>query len=234
MFSSGNPETGSRPLSTFRQEDENPSFESLIVHSFPSLHFHWGARNPSPRKHTFNMVMVGSSDATYWHQSTEGKCRLGFAIGLMSSSLKGPRHILQRTPKYPREMVKSSFGGEVYAHSEMVGHTPLSKDRYGPFGGMNPGVGALEDCGGLDAHFRTKKMIAEKYLVRHFLSIQHVLGEGDLEGAYWLPGAENLAGGLTKVRSDMDPLLRLLESGAFCPGRLRPLKSVHGSVAWKG
>ena len=70
-------------------------------------------------------------------------------------------------------------------------------------------------------------MVAEKYLVRHFLSIQQALEEGELENAYWLPGTENPADGLTKVRSDM-VLLRLLESGGFRQGRLRPLKG----AAW--
>ena len=61
-------------------------------------------------------------------------------------------------------------------------------------------------------------MIGEKYLVRHFLSIHQALGAGEPEGAYWLPGTGNPAGGLTKVRSDVDPLPRLLEFGGFCLG----------------
>ena len=75
----------------------------------------------------------------------------------------------------------------------------------------------LEDCESLFTRIKTKKMIPEKYLERHFLSIQQALGAGDLENAYWLPGTENPADGLTKVRSDVVPLLRLLESGSFCP-----------------
>ena len=67
-------------------------------------------------------------------------------------------------------------------------------------------------------------MIAETYLVRHFLITQHTSEEGELENAYWLPGAENPADGLTRARSDMAPLLRLLESGCFNWGRSRPLK----------
>ena len=42
-----------------------------------------------------------------------------------------------------------------------------------------------------------------------------------LGNVYWLPGLENPAIGLTETRSDMDPLLRLLESGAYNPGALR-------------
>ena len=87
----------------------------------------------------------------------------------------------------------------------------------------------LEDCESLFTYLKTKKLTAEKYLVRRFLSIQQALGGGDLENAYWLPGAENPADGLTRVRSYMVPLLQLLESGALYPGHLRTLKG----VAWK-
>ena len=69
-------------------------------------------------------------------------------------------------------------------------------------------------------------MIADKYLVRHFSGIQKALEAGDLENVYWLPGTENPADSLTKVRSAMDPLLRLLELGAFSPRPLRRLKGV--------
>ena len=94
---------------------------------------------------------------------------------------------------------------------------------------MNPGVVASEYCERLFAHLKTQKMIAEKYLVRNFLIIQQALKEGDFENAFWLPGTENLSDSLAQARRDMVPLLRVLESGAFCPGRLRPLKG----VAWK-
>ena len=68
----------------------------------------------------------------------------------------------------------------------------------------------------------------EENLARHFLSIQQPIGEGGLDNAYWFLGAENPADGLTKVRSAMAPRLRLLESGRFNPGSLRPLQG----VAW--
>ena len=71
-------------------------------------------------------------------------------------------------------------------------------------------------------------MIAEKYLVRHFLSIHHAL-EGELDNVYWAPSTENPAGGLTKVRSDMALLLRLSELSHPNAGLLQPLKG----VAWK-
>ena len=72
-------------------------------------------------------------------------------------------------------------------------------------------------------------MIAEKYLARQFLITQKALEEGDRGNAYWLPGTENPADGRTKVRGEMVPLSRLLESGQFHPGQLRALRG----VAWK-
>ena len=64
-------------------------------------------------------------------------------------------------------------------------------------------------------HLRNRKMVAEKYLVRHILSIQQFIEEGDLDNVYWIPGTENPADGLTKIRSEMGPILALLETGRF-------------------
>ena len=52
----------------------------------------------------------------------------------------------------------------------------------------------------------------------HFLDIQQSLEEGELENVYWIPGTENPADGLTKLRSEMGPILALLETGRFQPG----------------
>ena len=94
---------------------------------------------------------------------------------------------------------------------------------------MNPGLAGLEDCESLFAHLETKKMITEKYPGRYFLITEQAAEEGDLDNAHWLPGSGNPADGSTKGRSDMAPFLRLLESGRFRPGSLRPLKG----VAWE-
>ena len=95
-------------------------------------------------------------------------------------------------------------------------------------------------------------MVAEKYLVRHLMSIQQALKEGELDDAAdgyrkcrWLPGTENAANGSgcpvplfrlgspieapRKVRIDLVPLSRLPKSGCFPPGSQRPLKR----VTWK-
>ena len=125
--------------------------------------------------------------------------------------------------------MKSSLGGEVYAVGEMVDHMTLLKDFRGPSEGVNPDLSGLEGCEGLCTNLKTKKMIAEKLLVRRSMSIQQALGEGELENAYWFPGAENPAGGIAKVRGDVVPLLRLLESGCLSLGNPRPLKG----AAWR-
>merc|ERR1712215_525615 len=43
------------------------------------------------------LSLVGWSDAAYGDLSQNGKCRLGYLISIMSSSLSGPCHILQWT-----------------------------------------------------------------------------------------------------------------------------------------
>ena len=69
-------------------------------------------------------------------------------------------------------------------------------------------------------------MVTEKYLARHFLSTQQFLEDGELENVYWPPGTENPADGLTELRSEMGPVMALLETGSFRPGILRPLKGL--------
>ena len=72
-------------------------------------------------------------------------------------------------------------------------------------------------------------MVTEKYLARHVLSIQQLIDEGELGNVYWIPGVENPADGLTKLRSEMGPIATLLELGSFQPGILRPLKCLAPS-----
>ena len=83
----------------------------------------------------------------------------------------------------------------------------------------------FEDCESLFTYLKTEKMIAEKYLVHHFLSTQRAPEEGDLGNAYWLPESENPADRLTRLRGDMVSFLTHLESGRCYPGQLRPLTS---------
>ena len=92
------------------------------------------------------MTFVGWSDAAYGRLSEEGRCRLGYIIGLTSSSLSGPCHAPRRTSKFTRKLVKRSLGGEVFAFGEMVDHMALIRESYAPFVGLTPGMAGLEDC----------------------------------------------------------------------------------------
>ena len=73
---------------------------------------------------------------------------------------------------------------------------------------------------------KNRKMGTGKYLVRHYLSIQQFLEDGELENVYWIPGTENPADGLTKLRSEMGHIMALLDTGRFQPGLLRPLEGL--------
>ena len=180
--------------------------------------------------HSGTMSIVGWSDAAYGDLTKTGKCRLGYLIGLMSSALSGPCHVIQWTSKFTRKLVKSSLGGEVYAFSEMLDHMTLLRGFYEPFAKASPGMVGMVDCESLFTHLKNRKMITEKYLVRHFLSIQQCLEEeNNLDNVFWLPGTENPADGLTKIKSEMGPILSLMEHGSFYPGSLRPLRG----VSWK-
>ena len=178
-----------------------------------------GLRKRWEKMHCVSMSLLGWSDAAYEGQSTEGKCRLGRVLGLMSPLLPGPCHALRWTSKFPRKSVNISLGGEVYSLSDMVDHTSLLRDLRAPSEGPNPGMAGSEDCESRFSHLKTKKMAAGKYLARRCLSTQQALEEGELGNAYSAPGTGNQAAGLTKVRSDMAPLLRLFESGHFNSGR---------------
>ena len=59
-----------------------------------------------------------------------------------------------------------------------------------------------------------------------FLAIQQAIELQELDNAYWIPGKENPAGGLTKLHTGNLPLLRLMVAGAYNPGCVRPLRGV--------
>ena len=79
---------------------------------------------------------------------------MGYVICLVSPSLRGPRHILQWTPKFARKLVTSSLGGEACAFTEMVDHVALPREVYAPFAGMPPGMVGPEDCESVFSHLR--------------------------------------------------------------------------------
>ena len=138
---------------------------------------------------------------------------------LMSPLLTGPCYILQRAPKSTRKLAKSSFRGLVYALREMVDRATLLRDFYEPLDNLAPGAAGLEGSESLLIHLRTKKISTGR--------IQQTLELGEWGNIFRLPGMENPADASTKIRSDMAPLLRILESGRVTPRNLRPLKCVH-------
>ena len=72
------------------------------------------------------------------------------------------------------------------------------------------------------AYFR--KRVFRDNLARRFG--KQFVGNGQLENAYWLPGVENPADGLTKLKCGMGPISALMETGRFQRGLLRPRKGL--------
>ena len=72
------------------------------------------------------------SDVFGWEPIGGSKCRLGYVIGLASSSLSAPCHISQWTSEFTRELAGRNSGGEVFALSETADHLLLSEDVSGP------------------------------------------------------------------------------------------------------
>ena len=77
----------------------------------------------------------------------------------------------------------------------------LLRDFFAPFEGFGPRMAGFGDCESSFTHPKTKNAMAKECLVRHILNIQQALEEGDLDNAYWLPGADDPADGLPRVRS---------------------------------
>ena len=113
---------------------------------------------------------------------------MGNAIGLLSSTLNGPLHILHQPSKFTRKLVKSSLDGEVYAFSDMLDYMPLLRECCEPFVGPSPGMIGFEDCGSLFTHLKHEKAAKEKYLARYFLGIKQSPETAELDNEYWLPG----------------------------------------------
>ena len=102
----------------------------------------------------------------------------------------------------------------------------MLREFYGHFNDLNPGMVGLEDCESLFTHRKKNEMATGKFPARHILSIQQAIGKKELGNAKWIRGTEKFAGGLSKLKSDFLPLLRLMESGSYNPGYLRRLRGV--------
>ena len=58
-----------------------------------------------------------------------------------------------------------------------------------PLVDMAPGMVALEDCGNLISHLPVRRVIAEKYLVRHYRPLQNSVQSNMLNHVVWPPGS---------------------------------------------
>ena len=91
---------------------------------------------------------------------------------------------------------------------------------------LAPGVMGMEDCASLVARLRNKKAVTEKYSLLHFAGTQQPPDSHGPDSVYWYPGTGSPAGAPSKVKSDMAPLLRMLQSGSPRPGVPPPSKDV--------
>ena len=91
------------------------------------------------RVHCGTTSLVGRSDSAYGVQAAGGKCRHDFAIELTSFSLTGPFRVPPWASQFTRKLVEGRLGGEVYAHSEMVGHMALIQDFMNRLGSCRQG-----------------------------------------------------------------------------------------------
>ena len=165
-------------------------------------------------------MLAGWSDVAFGTHAQDGRIRLGYIIGLMSSTLTGPAHILQWTSKFTREHVKSSLGGEIFALNEMWDHVGMISEFFAALGREKIRFFGLIDCESLLSHLRTGRFGTEKVLTRHFRSILDALVSRDLGNVAWIPDTGNPADGLTKAKSELGPLFHLLDTGTHRPGRL--------------
>ena len=172
----------------------------------------------SHRRQCGTISLAVWSDVAYGHQSLGGRCRLGHVLGFLPSTPSVPYHILQW------KLVKSRLGGEVYAFREMVDHISLYRELNASCADLLSGAPGVEDCETISNHLRAKKTSEEERLVRQFQRIEQPLEHGVSGNAYWPPGFEKPADGLTTGKSDMIPHFRLSEPGAFNPGILRPMR----------
>ena len=170
------------------------------------------------------ITSAGRSDAAFGDQSTMGKCCLGYVIELMSSSIGAPCHIIHWASEDSRKLVKSSLGKEEFAFNEMAGHVSMLREFYAHFVALSPGMVANEDCESLPTHLKNERAITEEFLFPRLLAVPQALETQDLETQDLDLG--NPGGGLTKTKGCAAPPLRLLESGTYNPGTLRPIKGV--------
>ena len=108
----------------------------------------------------------------------------------------------------------------------MADHMSMLRGFYARLMDLSRRLIALEDCECPFTNLKNTGPTTEKFPIRHFLASTQFLETEELGNANWLRRVENPTDCLAEVRSDMLPLLRLMESVASYPGALRPLPNL--------
>ena len=108
------------------------------------------------------MTLVGRSDALYGNQTKEGWLPLGYVIGLVSPTLRGPRRVIRGSSEFARKLAGSNLGGEALASGATEAHMALLRELVSPIAELPPSMAGSEDCQSLVAHLRNKKTITEE------------------------------------------------------------------------
>ena len=122
--------------------------------------------------------------------------------------------------------MKSNLGGEARASSDMVDHVAPLRKFAAPSAGLSPGTAEMGERESLCTYARNKKAIAEEYPAQDILRLQQALDYEQMGNVFSLPGPETPAGGLSKKKSGVEPLLSLPQPGPSRPGARRPLRRV--------
>ena len=83
-------------------------------------------------------------------------------VGLISPTLGGPRHILQRTSEFTKKSATGSLRAEPYAFSETIDHASQLRGRHAPSAHLSLRMFGFEDCESLFAHLGDKGAITER------------------------------------------------------------------------
>ena len=109
----------------------------------------------------------------------------------------------------------------------------LQRGRRDPCVGLAPEAVGSEDCDSPVSPLLISRATAEKYPARRHLPIENLARPRALITAFWFPGQENPAGGLTKCEYHSGPVLASSKKGACFPNTLRPLQGVETRVLFR-
>ena len=157
-----------------------------------------------------------------WDGPTRPTVTIRLVIRLMSSSMRGPSHIIQWTSEYTRKMVTSSLGRVVYAFSEMVGHMPMLREISAHSAAFRRLWRALRIARVFTQTSRTRRPSQKKSWFGTFSPPARPWSRRN-----WATFIRLQSRGIWRMdqRKPRAPR-RSLESGTYNPGALRPLNAV--------